>query len=372
MDMKPVAICVNLLERKRKNVEHWHDTWCLWLQKHEIPYEIVDCYHYDIISRLRNYSALLWGYANFVNADLMEAQHILDIAARMGLKVFPNHSTGWHFDDKIAEMYAFQEVQAPIPQSWVFYELEKCLEWLTKEATYPLIAKLRRGSGANNVKMLKNVRQAKYYAKRMFSKGFSPSQSLLYKTYSKVQSTRDWKTLLARIRLIPNFLIARRYGLGMPMERGYCYFQEFIENDGYDLKVVVVGNKCSYLVRKVRKGSYKASGGGGIYYDRALVTPQIINSAFLTADVLGLQCVGFDYVVNRKDGRGCIVEMCYGFDSEAISASGGYWDRSLTWHDAPLNVPHEIIKNLMENQQENKNILYTSGESWREPFVADM
>lgn len=344
--MKPVGICNSLLMRERTG--DGGPTFEDYMEKAGIPYEYIDCYDYDIIEKLDNYSALIWHYENFVNADLMEAQNILDIAEAKGLKVHPNHSTGWHFDDKIAETYAFQSIGAPIPKTWMFYELDKCLAWLHSEARYPLVAKLRRGSGANNVKLLKTEGEARKYAKKMFSSGMSPAPSLLYKTYSKVQSTRDWKTLVSRTKRIPDFLRARRFGRGMPVEKGYCYFQEFIENDGYDIKVAVVGDRCSFLVRSTRKGSFKASGGGTIVYDKALMNKNIVDSAFKTADELGLQRVGFDYVVDTRTGQGLIVEMCFGFDSQAIYDCGGYWDRSFVWHDEPLNVPAEVVKNIMK------------------------
>ena len=44
----------------------------------------------------------------------------------MGLKVFPDFNTSWHFDDKIAETYLLQSISAPIPQSYIFYNYEDC------------------------------------------------------------------------------------------------------------------------------------------------------------------------------------------------------------------------------------------------------
>ena len=345
--MKPVGICINLLARHRS------DKWELqqlekYLQENNIPFEYVDCYRSDIISILPCYSVLFWHYDNYVNADQMEAQHILDIAENMGVVTYPNHYTGWHFDDKIAEMYAFQAIQAPIPQSWVFYEKAKCLEWLKNEAPYPLVAKLRRGSGANNVKLLKTLHEARQYAGRMFGRGHSPAQSLLYKSYSKIQSTRNWATFKKRFRQIPDFLSARLFGRGLPDERGYCYFQEFTPNKGFDLKVVVVNDKCSFLVRNVRKGSFKASGGGDCFYDRNFMSDEIIRTAFEASRKLQMQCVGFDFIVDTRDGQSKIIEMCYGFDAEAIHHCNGYWDRNLQWHEEPLNVPCEIMKTLLD------------------------
>ena len=343
--MKPVAVCNNLLTRQRDRFDKL-GSWEQYLDAHNIPWEYVDCYRSDIISILPNYSALLWHYSNFVNADLMEAQNILDLAESMGLIVYPDHHTAWHFDDKIAEMYALQAVNAPIPNSWVFYEYDKCIKWLEQEAKYPLVAKLRRGSGSNNVKLLHSAAEAKRYAKHMFTKGFSPAQSLVYKTYSKIQSTRDWATFVSRFKQIPNFLKARKFGKGMPVERGYCYFQEYIENAGYDLKIIVVNGKCSYFARHTRKGDFRASGSGDFYYDNSLMTKEIIRDVFRTADGLQTQCIGFDFVVDSKTGKGLIVEMCHGFDHDAVYDAKGYYDRECVWHEEPMYCGDEIVKEL--------------------------
>lgn len=341
-DMKPIAIC-----ETRKVFDHytsWTPRFVEYCKEAGIPYELVDCYASDIVSKLENYSALIWNYSNFVISDLMEARSVIQVAESKGLVCFPSQREGWHFDDKIAEMYAFQSVGAPIPQSWVFYVEGECINWLRNEAKYPLIAKLRCGSGANNVKMLKNKREAVTYARRMFGRGFNPTPSFAYKAYSKLQSSHDFKTVISRIKKIPQFLNTRRHAKMMPDERGYCYFQSYVPNDGYDLKVVVINGKMTFCNRNVRKNDFRASGGGEIAYDRSLMSDNIVDSAYATADALGLSCVGFDYVVDSSTGEGLIVEMCYGFDYEVQQSLGAWIDRSRRWHEEPVCVPDEIVK----------------------------
>jgi glutathione synthase/RimK-type ligase-like ATP-grasp enzyme len=251
----------------------------------------------------------------------------------------------WHFDDKIAETYLLESIGAPMPESRVFYSRAECIAWLDR-AEYPIVAKLRCGSGSNNVRLLKDRAAAIRYAARMFSRGYDPSPGFFYKAYSKAQSSRNWKTFASRLKKVPEFMRTRRQAKRFPAEKGYCYFQEFIPNDGTDIKAVVVGNKLGFLVRAARRGDFRASGSGDITYDRRRMSRQIIDSAFAACDAIGAQCMGFDYVVDKRNGRGLIVEMSYGFDHRAISDSGGYFDRQGNWHEEPLDVPLEIIRNL--------------------------
>lgn len=341
-NIKPIAICEN-----KKIFDHftsWIPRFISYCFENDIPFEVVNPYASDFVSKIGNYSAIVWYYSNYVISDLLEAWNILKVAENMGLTAFPGTDSNWHFDDKIAEMYALQSVGAKIPESWVFYLEDECEDFLKNQAEYPIIGKLRAGSGSNNVKLFNNPESAVKYARRMFSKGYDPSPSLMYKAYSKFQSSSDWKMMMSRIKKIPQFLNTRRHAKMMPAEKGYCYFQEFIPNKGYDLKVVVINDKMTFCARNVRKNDFRASGGGSIYYDRALLTDSIIDSAFEAADKLGMKCVGFDYVVDEATGEGKIIEMCYGFDYTAQSDLNAYVDRNHNWHEEAVYVPDEIIK----------------------------
>jgi len=110
---------------------------------------------------------------------------------------------------------------------------------------------------------------------------------------------------------------------------------------------VVIGDKLSFIARNVRKGDFRASGGGDLFFDKSLVSRDILESAFKTNDKLGFQCMGYDYVVDKRTGIGKIVEISYGFSHTALLQAGGYWDRAYVWHDEPLNAPCETIENLI-------------------------
>lgn len=343
--MKPIAICQNL---KMWNHPYARDNkFIKYCDENNINYEIVDPYQPVFIDNIDKYSNIIWTFTHYLKADLLEARNILRAAEIRGVEVFPNTNSTWHFDDKIAEMYAFKSIDAPIPNSWAFYNLDDTTDFLKNEANYPIIAKLRNGSGATNVKMIKNESEGLKYAKKMFTEGFDSSPSLAYKTYSKIQSIKNFKSLISRIKQIPGFLYARTKAKDISKENGYCYFQDFVNNDGFDLKIVVIGDKLTYLIRKVRKGDFRASGGGDFFYDQSYVTKNIIDSAFSAADQLGSQCMGFDYVVDRTTNKGLIIEMCYGFDYAAAEDSGGYFNRDGQWIDEKISIAKEVVDNMI-------------------------
>ena len=162
-----------------------------------------------------------------------------------------------------------------------------------------------------------------------------------------MDSSKNLEDITNRISKIPQFFQTWKRSKQLPNEKGYVYLQEFIPNANYDLKVIVVGDKLSFVCRSVRKNDFRASGGGDLFYDKSLLTKEIRDIAFSTSDKLGFQCMGYDFVVNEEEKAAKIVEMSYGFDHKVLMGSGGYWDREDNWYDEPLNAPVEILKNII-------------------------
>ncbi|AXJ01716.1 hypothetical protein CYPRO_2474 [Cyclonatronum proteinivorum] len=339
------------IHQNKKVYDHstqWMYEWIRYCEENKLTYEIVDAYANGFLEKIRGFDVFLWSFSNYSLQDMQFARSILHAASEAGVRVFPDFSTGWHFDDKIAEYYWLQAAHAPVPESWVFYTREDALLWASQEANWPVVAKLKTGSGSNNVKMIRSAGQAKSYINRMFSRGFRNVPGVLFKTASNVKSSRNWETVVKRFKRIPDFIGTWQRARMLPKERGYVLFQEFIPNDGYDLKVAVVGDKLSFFARHIRKGDFRASGGADFYYDQSLMTDQIRETAFEVAQQLRFQSMGFDFVVDKQTGQGKIIEMSYGFSWQALLGAGGYWDREHNWHDEPLNAPVEALKNLIQ------------------------
>lgn len=346
---------MKILICKRENVllhsTNWTQQWITAAEIMGLDYHTVDLLFVDnAIEIVREYDILLWHFDNYCYEEMLQARSILYSALQMGLKVFPGFSEAWHFDDKIAEMYALQACQAPIPRSWVFYSLDQVTQAMKNGViTFPKVAKLRTGAGSHNVKLIQSEAELRTYARRMFAKGFDPAPSLLYKTSSNIRSSHNWKTFVAKLKRVPEFLRNLKRAKQFPRERGYVYLQEFIPNDGFDIKVVVIGDKLTGLHRPIRSYDFRASGGGEVLYDKSLFSQELINTAFSTADKLQMKCVGFDFIIDNRTNKPIIVEMSYGFSSSAVEGMGGYFDRDGTWYNKPVNAPMEILSNLLNN-----------------------
>ena len=278
---------------------------------------------------------------------MKHARSVLYSAKQMGLKVFPDFADCWHFDDKIAENFLLDAVSAPVPRYSVFFSKEEFNDWMEGDPEFPVVAKLKTGSGSHNVKMLESKKDADSYSAVMFGKGFSPSPNPVFKATSNIRSARSYKEFIARFKRIPEFFMTLRRSSEFEDEKGYVYLQEFIKNPGYDLKVAVVGQKVSYFARRVRSGDFRASGGADFYYDQDHVPENVVVSALQVSKTLGMQCMGFDYVVDSESSKGLIVEMSYGFSYKAVIGAGGHWNARGKWIEEPLNAPAEILENML-------------------------
>lgn len=330
----------------------WDKVWIKYCEENNIDYEVINCFDNKVNDKIFDFDILLWHFSNYSLQEMLFARTILYTAKNKGIVTFPNFDTSWHFDDKIAEKYLLESINAPIPASWVFYTKDSAKDFFKHQCKYPIIAKLKSGSGSNNVKLIKSKSQAIRYAKKMFGSGINSAPNIFFKAKSNIRSSKSLSAFKSRFKRIPDFINTLRNGKKFPKERGYVYLQEFIPNDGYDLKVVVVNNKISFLARNVRNNDFRASGGGDIFYDKNLVSEEIKIIAKETSNKLNFLCMGYDFVINNKSSKPYIVEISYGFSHTAQMELNGHWDENNCWIEEKLNAPEEIIKKLINDRKE--------------------
>lgn len=305
--------------------------WIKYCELQGIDYKVVNPYDENIVDIVKSdCSAFMWHHHHSDYRDNLFAKQLIFSLEEAGIKCFPSSSTTWHFDDKVGQKYLLESIGAPLVPSHVFYTKKEALLWIEK-VSFPKVFKLRGGAGSSNVRLVESRYKARRLVNKSFSSGFSPSNHFhlfvdslkkFFHGYAKTYDVAKYSYILARSMFIPSML---------PVQKGYVYFQDFIENNDFDIRVVVIANRAFAIKRMVRKNDFRASGSGNIKYDRHEINEQCVKIAFEVGGKLKLQCVAMDFVF--KNERPLIVEMSYGFSVGGYTPCPGYWTSDMKWHE---------------------------------------
>lgn len=319
--------------------------WIEYCQDNNIPFKEVDCFADDIIAQLLGCDALLWHWPHHGYREVLFARQLIASVEAMGLVVFPNTATCWHYDDKVGQKYLLEAIGAPLVPSHVFYHKKRALEWL-ETATFPLVWKLRGGAGSQNVRLVHDLGEARRIVRRSFGRGWKPPR--FYGLREGLRLTlrhpgRDSFTALAKgaVRAIiphPSYRKSSK-------DRNYVYFQEFIPDNDCDIRVIVIGNRAFAIKRMTREGDFRASGSGHINHDNAAIPIEPVRIAFEMTKQLDSQSCAFDFV--QDVGQWKIVEISYAFSLAGYTNCPGHWKRDMTWHPGPVRPEYFMVEDVL-------------------------
>jgi glutathione synthase/RimK-type ligase-like ATP-grasp enzyme len=324
------------------------DRWIQYCQEKNISYELVDCYRNDIIEVMKSFDILLWSWNLSHFESLQFATELIYSLEKMGKIVFPNFKTSYFYDNKIGQKYLLESIDAPIIPSYVFYTKNDALKWINT-TSFPKVFKLSGGAGSMNVKLCYTKEQAMKFVNKAFGKGFSQVDRITWftdkaKKFKEKPSKKSFKNF---IKSFGRLFIPTQKEKAMSREKGYIYFQEFIPQNSFDIRIIVIGDKAIALKRLCRENDFRASGSGKIIYDKNQINKKCIEIGFQTSKKLDVQCMAYDFVFDKKNNP-LIVEVSYHFSPYAYDDCQGYWDEDLSWHDAKINPQYMIIESLLE------------------------
>lgn len=324
--------------------------WIEYCLQNNIEYILVNVYDNNIVEQVKSCDAFMWHFNHADYRDMQFAKSLLFSLQKRGIKVFPDFNTCWHFDDKIAQKYLLETIEAPLVPSYVFYCQEDALKW-ANQTTYPKVFKLKGGAGATNVKLAKSKKDAVKLIKQCFGKGFRQ-----YRFWETIKE--EWRKYKQGNSTLRNFLrpiyyqITKRYPSDFDhyhgKECGYAYFQEFIPNNTFDVRVCVVGDKAFGLKRYTRENDFRASGSGNISYSKSDIDERCVSIAFDVAKKLCTQSIALDFVFDSTNSP-LIIEISYGYTPGAYNACEGYWTEDMQWHEGTnFDFCGWMIENLIK------------------------
>jgi hypothetical protein len=325
--------------------DKWIDYCCL----NKVPYKLVDCYCSNIVEQMQECDGLMWHWLHYDYKAALFARQLIGSLEKMGKMVFPNLDTCWHYDDKVGQKYLLEAIGAPLVASHVFYEKEQALDW-ARNTDYPKVFKLRGGAGAENVRLVRNKREAIMLIDKAFACGFKMKKRLNFLTERLWAFRRD-KTLISFLNITKG--IARQFvpteeERNFPHQRNYIYFQDFIPDNSFDIRVFVIGSRAFAIKRIVRDGDFRASGSGNFVCNPDDIPVECLRIAFDIASQLQVQSVAYDFVFYEEVPL--IIEISYAFNSSSIHRGPryGYWDKDLNRIECEFFPEFFIIEDFLE------------------------
>tara|TARA_B100001093_G_scaffold448445_1_gene454036 strand:- start:5734 stop:6762 length:1029 start_codon:yes stop_codon:yes gene_type:complete len=321
--------------------------WILYCESRKLSFILVDCYDNKILEKLRGVSVLLWHAYLRDNGSFLFATNLIRAIEKLGIKCYPNLPTYITYDNKIAQKYLFEALDIPHIPTQIYYDKNSALT-AVKSAEYPFIFKLSSGAGSNNVIMVKDLRHAEKLVEKVFGKGM-PSinrRAIINDRLKLLKQRRSLNNLWSLLGSIARLIFPSKLEKSSPRISGYFYMQKFLENNKWDTRLIVIGNKCFAVRRNCREGDFRASGSGNPSYNIDNFPNEMIKIAFLCAKKLAMQSVAFDLI--KDNDQYVIIEISYCFVlGDFYDDCHGFWTENLEFHKQKVDPQKFIIEDLI-------------------------
>ena len=256
-----------------------------FLKNNNVYYEYYDPFKSNWMEQAKKFDVIVW-HTNSDPSTQDIAKSKIYIFEKMGIKCLPNYQEIWSYEDKVRANYLYKLYNLPYIPTFISHSKEEALEYL-EQAKYPLISKISTGSASFGVDKLENYTQAKKIVDQIFS----------YK---------GKKTYFEYIN-----------------QKNYVYFQEFIEDAEYDLRVICIGDSLFGYYRYPNKGDFRASGAGN--YEKKEIPKEALELAYQVKEKFSAICLATDFVYSEKRKKFLIIEssIFIGIDTcEQLSIDG--------------------------------------------------
>ena len=291
-----------------------------FLKHNAIQYEFYNILNSNWLEEAKKYDLIIWHTASDPCTQKIAKNKIYVLDKIMGKKCLPTFDEIWGYEDKVNAHYFYKVHNLPEIPTFVSHDKEDIGRFLD-QTKYPIISKLTTGSASYGVAKINNKAEAMKLVNKIFSdKGL--------KTY-------------------------------FPFERqkNYVYFQQFIDDATFDLRVITIGNKALGYYRYPNKGDFRASGAGN--YKKKEIPTKALDLAFQVKELYGATCLATDLLYSEKHQQYYIIESsifigvdtpeqlmingvagCYTRLSEGEYQfnEGKYWIQELTLNDVIENL----------------------------------
>lgn len=336
--------------------------WIKLLKEAGHDVRLVNVYRADILDQVKGCHGFMWRHGQPSSMRQIARRIAPVFEKELGLVVYPDQNTCWHYDDKIAQRYLLEAANIPIPNTWVWWDRNLAKEW-ARTAKYPLVMKLWAGCVSQNVGLVNSYKEAEQWIDKLFGRGVNKLSDtyLTHWPFKKKRVAAAVKLLLTGAvpyKKLPEDL--------WELHKDYIFFQEFLPENPFDIRIVVIGNRVFGFRRFNRPNDFRASGSGIADTDPKHVPIETLRLGFRLANRLKTQSVGIDFL--RKNEEWVVVEISYTFPHFITHECPGHWelqgepeDGELVWHEGQMWPEEAQIMDFLKRLnvkylQETENI----------------
>jgi glutathione synthase/RimK-type ligase-like ATP-grasp enzyme len=239
-----------------------------FLDYNQIPYEFYNIHHSNWFEEAKKYDIIIWHCGNDPSALHIARSKIYIIEKCLRKVCYPNYSEIWFYEDKIRQNYLLNFYNLPNVSTFISNNKKEAIEYALN-SEYPIVSKISTCAGSLGVELIKNKKEAVKLINKVFAAG--------RKTYWIHQRQKD-----------------------------YIYFQKFLDDAEYDLRVIVVGNKLFGYYRMRPKNDFRASGAG--IYVKKEIPEEALLTAKKVADSLKTRFLAVDMLRSEREQKYRIIE----------------------------------------------------------------
>ena len=256
-----------------------------FLKNNNIDYDFYNPLLSNWIKEAKKFDLIVWHTSSDPSTQ-ETAEGKIYILEKMGIRCFPSFNEVWSYENKIRANYLYELYELPSIPTFITHSKQEALKYLDK-ASFPIISKISTGSSSYGVDKIDSIEEGKKLVEQAFS--YKGKQ-----TYFKYLSQKD-----------------------------YVYFQEFIEDATYDLRIICIGDELLGYYRYPNKGDFRASGAGN--YEKKEIPVEALDLAYKVREKFGAACLATDLVYSKKRNQFLIIEssIFIGVDTcEQLSIDG--------------------------------------------------
>ncbi len=241
-----------------------------FLEANDISFSLYDIHRSTWLKEAERFDAIVWRPLSFPY-ELEECRRKTYVLERhLGKICYPSFDEALLYEDKVLQNYFLGMHGLPVIDTFISNSEEEAREHLARHV-YPAVWKVTTGSGSLGVELLPRASVGDRWVRKVFS--FSGRR-----TY--------WPYLA---------------------QKDYVFVQPLEPNLGFDVRVIVIGEKVFGYYRDVPKGEFRASGMGTTR--KELPLPCAVAVAKRVADALDVPCIAVDCLVSPEGDRALIIEL---------------------------------------------------------------